>query len=40
MKRKSIMKKVFKTVRGMGKDLNRSPLGRAARGKCTKGFIQ
>ena len=33
------MRRASKVVKGMGKDLNRSPLGRAARGKRTKGFI-
>ena len=39
MKKKSILKRAGKIVRGMGKDLHKSPLGRAARGKRTKGFI-
>lgn len=37
--KKSILKKAKKMVRGMGKDLHKSPLARATVGKHTKGFI-
>lgn len=38
-KGKSITKKATKVVKKMGFDLSSSPLGRAARGKHTRGFI-
>jgi len=37
--RKTFLKKVSKVARNMGGDLGRTPLGRAARGKHTKGYI-
>lgn len=39
MKTKRIVKKVYKFAKSMGGDLGKSPLGRAARGKHTRGFI-
>jgi len=39
MRKKGLLKKARKAVRGMGKDLSRSPLARAARNKHTRGFI-
>ena len=38
MKTKSIIKTAGKLVKRMGKDLGKSPVGRAARGKRTRGF--
>ena len=38
MKTKKILKTAGKLVKQMGKDMQKSPLGRAARGKRTKGF--
>ena len=38
MNKKTFLKRAGKIVKGMGKDLHKSPLGRAARGKHTKGF--
>jgi len=34
-----LLKKAKRIVKNMGKDLYSSPLGRASRGKHTKGFI-
>jgi len=39
MAKKSLLKKAGKIVKRMGKDLSKSPLARATRGKHTKGFI-
>lgn len=38
-KKKSLLQKAGKLVKGMGKDLYNSPLGRASRGRHTKGYI-
>ena len=35
---KGIVKKAAKIVKMMGKDLNKSPVGRAARGKRARGY--
>jgi len=37
-KKKTLWSRAKKTVRTMGKDLRRSPLGRASRGKKTRGY--
>jgi len=38
-KKKSLLKRAERVVRKMGRDLGRSPLGRAARGKRTRGYF-
>lgn len=38
-KKNTIMKKATKIVKQLGKDLNRSPVGRASRGKRTRGYF-
>lgn len=38
-KKKSLWNKAKKMVGNMGKDLYKSPLGRASRGKHTKGYL-
>jgi len=38
MKTKKIIRTASKVVKRLGRDLNRSPVGRASRGKRTKGF--
>lgn len=38
MKTKKIIKTAGKLVKRMGKDLNKSPVGRASRGKRTRGY--
>lgn len=39
MKKKSLLKRLGKSVKRLGKDFSQTPLARAARGKHTKGFI-
>ena len=39
MNKKTLYKKARKAVNRMGKDLSKSPLARAGRGKHTRGFI-
>jgi len=38
-KKSGLMNKAKKIVKGMGKDLYSSPLGRASRGQHTKGYL-
>jgi len=38
-KKHPLLKKAKRLVKNMGKDLYSSPLGRAARGKHTKGYL-
>jgi len=37
--KRSLWGKAKRVVKGMGKDLYKSPLGRASRGQHTRGFI-
>lgn len=39
MKTKKLWSKIKKTTKRLGRDLGKSPLGRASRGKHTRGFI-
>jgi len=39
VKRKGLLGKAKRVARQMGKDLNKSPLGRAVKGKRTRGFL-
>jgi hypothetical protein len=39
MVKKNILKKAEKLVKRLGKDLNKSPIGRASQGKHTKGYF-